>query len=347
VHRVLVIDDHEPNVMLYGKVITKIPQAEAIPFTSARAALTWADINDPALIVVDQQMPEMPGLEFIRLVRELRGRAETPIIMITGQSDKELRREALKRGASAFLNKPVDPIEFLAIAANFIKARALRLDAQAHSDQLAAQVRALSAELETRDRELIDALVRTAELRDKRLADHMTRTALIAERIGTRIGLSQLDVQQLAVAARIYDIGKLAVPDRVLYKSGKLTSDERALATKHAADGYELLRGGHSPLIKLAAEIARSHHERFDGTGYPGNLRGEAIPRAARIVGVADAFAAMTANRPWRDALSVGIALDEIERESGGAFEPRLVGALREVMPDVLEIRAKVPDLLR
>jgi response regulator RpfG family c-di-GMP phosphodiesterase len=345
VNRVLVIDDHEPNLKLYAHVITQIADTEAFTFLSANAGLAWAGMNETSLLLVDQEMGELSGLEFIRLFRALRGRAETPIIMLTGNADRDLRRAALRSGASAFLTKPVDPVEFLAIATNFIATYRVRGDAVARAEANFAHVKALTAELHLRDREEIELLFGVAELRDKRAAEHMARTALIAERIGRRVGLSQIELDAMAIAARVHDIGKLAVPDRVLYKTGRLTPEDRVALNKHTVDGHAMLKNGRSALMKLAAEIALSHHERFDGKGYPGGLRGDAVPQAARIVGLADAFSAMTARRPWREPMTVGHAVEEIERMSGSAFAPTLVGALREAMTDVLEVRAQIPDL--
>lgn len=344
-NRVLVIDDHEPNLMLYARVISKIADTEAFTFLSANAGLAWAGMNETSLLLVDQEMAEFSGLEFIRLFRALRGRTETPIIMLTGNADRELRREALRSGASAFLTKPVDPVEFLAIATNFIVAYNVRGEAVARAESNFAHVKSLTAELTLRDREEVELLYGVAELRDKRAAEHMARTALIAERIGRKIGLSQVELEAIAIATRVHDIGKLAVPDRILYKTGRLTPEDRTALNKHAGDGHAMLKHGRSAIMKLAAEIALSHHERYDGKGYPGGLRGDAIPVAARIVGLADAFAAMTARRPWREPMTVGHAVEEIERQSGSHFAPTLVGAFREAMPDVLEARAQVPDL--
>jgi putative two-component system response regulator len=345
-NRVLVIDDHEPNLMLYAKVVKNIPQCEPVSFTSPQGALRWADINEPALIVLDHQMPEMSGIEFIVALRKLRGRAETPIIMITGNSEREVRREALKSGASAFLGKPVDPIEFLAIAKNLVNAHVSRAESQSRADTAAAQARDLTTDLDARDREEIDALVRLMALRDRETAEHMLRTGIIAERIARRLGMPQFEVERLGLAARLHDIGKLGVPERLLQKTLKLTTDDLAAVRKHADDGFDLLRARKSSLLRLAADIAHSHHERYDGRGYPGGLRADAIPIESRIVALADAFSAMTAARPWRTAYSVGMALDEIEKESGHAFEPRIVGALREIINEVVPALAEVPALL-
>ena len=344
-NKVLVIDDYEANLKLYGKVISRIPQTEVVPFTVSKQALVWCDANDPALVVVDQNMPDPDGLEFIRLYRQLRGRAETPIIMITGTQDRELRREALRRGASAFLNKPVDPVEFLSYATNFIVSRSSRMDAITRAEGLLLKAQALGSQLEERDRLTIDHLGRTLTARDRRLGEHGLCVAGYAEKIARHAGLSVMESATIAIAARVHDIGKLALPDRIFLKTGKLNTEERELAQSHARAGAEILGSDEGRLIAAAAELALTHHEAVDGSGYPSGLRGDAIPIGGRVVAIADAFAALTSIRPWRDAMTVGHAVEEIERAAGTRFDTRLVGAFRDAMPEIIVVRALYPDL--
>lgn len=343
-NKVLVVDDVQTNLTVFAKVVAQIPETEAVCFTSAKEALQWASQNECVLIIVDQSMPELSGIEFIDEVRG-RGNSNTPIVMITGHSEKELQREALKRGASAFLGKPVDPVSFVSLARNLIQLRGARLETMAkagaaHADQQSA-IEALFAQ----ERSTLDALVKIIDLRDPRTGDHCRRVALFSEAIASKMGLSMIEVTQLAQAARIHDIGKVSMPDRILNKPSRLLGEEREAAKRHVSDGTQFLAGFTTPLLRAAAEIVHSHHERFDGTGYPAKLAGPAIPLPARIVAVADTFSALTSRRPWREAASVSIAVEQIEKESGFGFEPRIVGAFRDVMPELLDIRAEVPDV--
>lgn len=344
-NRVMVVDDHETNLKVYARVITQIPNSSSNAFLSPKSALRWSEINDVSLVLVDQEMPEMAGVDFIRAFREIRGRHDVPIIMITATSDKELRRTAAQNGASAFLTKPVDPVEFIALAQNFMVMHNLKREALMRAENAQTQVRLLQGTVDAKDLELIETLERVMEGRDKRLADHCKRTALIAEAIANKLRLSTNEVRSIAAAARIHDIGKLSVADRVLQKPARLTEVERRAAHGHAEAGAAIVRERETPLLVLAAQIANSHHEWFDGNGYPAGLKGEAIPLAARIVAVADAFCALTSHRPYRDALSVGLALDEIERGAGSRYESRIVGALRECTPEIADVRARYPDL--
>jgi putative two-component system response regulator len=328
------------------KVVAQIPDTEAICFTSAKDALAWARQNECVLIIVDQSMPELSGIDFISEVR-MHGNSYTPIVMITGHSEKELQREALKRGASAFLGKPVDPVAFVSLARNLIQLRGARMDSMTKAGALHADQQLASEALFAQERATLEAMVTMIDLRDPRTGDHCRRVALFSETIASKMGLSMIEVSTLAQAARIHDIGKLAMPDRILMKTGRLLGDERDYAKKHVIDGAAMLNGLTTPLMHAAAEIAHWHHERFDGSGYPGKLAGTAIPLFARIVAVADTFSALTSRRPWREAASVSIAVEQIEKESGFGFEPKIIGAFRDVMPELLDIRAEVPDLVR
>ena len=344
-NKVLVVDDVQTNLTVFAKVVSQIPETEAVCFTSAVEALKWAGQNESVLIIVDQSMPELSGIEFITQVRE-HGNSYTPIVMITGHSEKELQREALKRGASAFLGKPVDPVAFVSLARNLIQLRGARLETMTKAGAALSDQQSATEALFALERATISAFATTIDLRDARTGDHCRRVALFSEAIAGKMGLSMIEVTQLAQAARIHDIGKLSMPDRILNKTSRLLGDERDAANKHVTDGTKMLAGFTTPTLHAAAEIVHSHHERFDGTGYPGKLAGDAIPLYARIVAVADTFSALTSRRPWREAASVSIAVEQIEKESGFGFEPKIVGAFRDVMPTLLDIRAEVPDLV-
>jgi putative two-component system response regulator len=344
-NKVLVVDDVQTNLTVFAKVVGQIPETEAVCFTSAKEALQWASQNECVLIIVDQSMPELSGIEFIDEVRG-RGNSYTPIVMITGHSEKELQREALKRGASAFLGKPVDPVSFVSLARNLIQLRGARLETMAKAGAAHADQQSATEALFAQERNTLDALVKIIDLRDPRTGDHCRRVALFSEAIASKMGLSMIEVTQLAQAARIHDIGKVSMPDRILNKPSRLLGEEREAAKRHVADGTQFLAGFTTPLLRAAADIVHSHHERFDGTGYPAKLAGPAIPLSARIVAVADTFSALTSRRPWREAASVSIAVEQIEKESGFGFEPKIVGAFRDVMPELLDIRAEVPDLV-
>lgn len=338
VRHIVVIDDVASNLTLFSKVIGQIGDCSAVCFGNGRDALAWLEQNDAALIVVDQNMAEISGLEFIESYRG-RGPKNVPIIMVTGFADRDLARDAYKRGASAFLGKPVDPSSFISLARNLI---------ELHSSQSSAEATEpasvdLNEDVATSELATIDAFARTIERRDRALGEHGQRVALFSEAIGRRLGLSLVELTTLRTAARIHDLGKVVLPDRVLFKTTRLVGEERELAKRHVVEGAAILAGFRGPTMRAAAEIARAHHERFDGSGYPANLQGAAIPRFARIVAVADTFSALTSDRPWRAPVSVGLAVEQITRDSGLGFEPRIVTAFREALDEILKIRAELP----
>ena len=342
-YKVVVVDDVETNLMLFSKVVSQLPETEAVCFTSSKEALNWLGINEAVLIIVDQNMPELSGVEFITQLRE-RGNMSTPIIMITGHADRDLQRDALKRGASAFLGKPVDPVAFISLARNLIALRGARFEAMAKAEAGRSEGAAHADALATQERATFDALAKIIDTRDARTGDHCRRVALYSEAIGKKLNLSMVELVTLKQASRLHDIGKIGIPDRILYKAGRLLGDEREVAKRHSTDGSAILETFSSPMMHAAAEIARTHHERFDGSGYPSKMKGDAIPRLARIVAVADTFSALTSRRPWREAAAVSIAVEQIERESGSGFEPRVVGAFRDAMSELLDIKSEIPD---
>jgi response regulator RpfG family c-di-GMP phosphodiesterase len=332
---ILVVDDHEPNLLLYKKVLGKIDGTVARCYTEPRAALAWAKARVPLLVVVDHTMPEWTGLEFMAMLRAIPGREGVPFIMVTASDERELRREALRRGALGFLAKPVDPVEFLTLATNVIAADRGRREAVVRADQHAARVREADEGIAARDVRAIDALAGAMAARDPQLAMHGEQVAALSQRLATRLGIASSERDLLADATRIHDVGKLAFSDRILSGSTRLTPAERALIPLHVEHGRAILAAfdeSQSPLLRMAFTIAIGHHERYDGAGYPGGLRADAIPLVARIVAVADAYCALTAARAWRAAMSPGHALGTIESARGTAYDPRVVAALREAV---------------
>lgn len=331
---VLVLDDHEPNLMLYAKVLGKISGVTARCFTEPNAALAWAETKVPDLAVLDQSLPGMSGLQFAERLRAIPGRKNVPFVMVTANEERELRRTALQSGALGFLTKPVDPVEFLAIATNVLAADRRRRDAVTRADEHGARVREAEEQLTSRDAALLEALIATMRARDPKLAEHGERVAALTVRLARRLGVSPADCDLLAVAARVHDVGKIAFPDRITNGRMRLGAADTELVREHVVHARTILGGGESALLRTALIVAVAHHERWDGEGYPGGLRAEAIPLNARIVAVADAFCAMTDERPWRPKMSPGHALAQIEGMRNTAYDPRVVAALRETISE-------------
>jgi putative two-component system response regulator len=339
---VLVVDDHEPNLLLYAKVLAKIEGINPRCFTDPRLALAYAEQKVPLLAILDQTMPGLSGLEFALRMRAIPGRESTPFLMVTANDERELRREAMRRGALGFLTKPVDPVEFLALATNVLAndrgrrdAIARERDALARANEQVARVRDIEELLAERDEQILDLLVATMRARMPALVEHEEQVAALSARLAQRLGVAVAERELLARAVRVHDIGKLAFPDRILQATPRMEKPEPSEVRAHVEQARAMLSAlgdGPSPLLKMAMVLATTHHERYDGAGYPGGLRADAIPLVGRIVAVADAYCGMTAARPWRPATSPGHALAQIEGQRNTAYDPRVVAALREAL---------------
>lgn len=333
--KVVIIDDVQMNVILLKHLVLKMPGCEPVTFTDPQTALEWCLSNDPDLVIVDYMMPGMSGTE---LVQQLRLHyPDTPILMVTANHELAIRHQALELGVTDFLNKPINNTEFLARAKNMLALN------RSHR-HLADEVRKATAKLVEQDRETIFCLAKAAEYRDPETGAHILRMAHYSHHIAHALGLSQEQQDLILQAAPMHDIGKVGTPDLILLKPGKLTPEEFEVMKLHATIGFELLNANSSALMKVAAEIAYTHHEKFDGSGYPRGLQGEQIPLFGRIVAVADVFDALTSERPYKRAWSVDDA-SKLLRDGGGShFDPACVLAFFSHFEDVLAIKARFVD---
>lgn len=341
---VAIIDDTPLNLMLMEKLVARQPGCAAHAFSEPLTGLEWCLRHEPDLIIVDYMMPELDGLEFIRRVRARHERDDVPILMVTASSERQTRYDALSSGANDFLTKPVDAHEFEPRVRNMLKLRQAHLDTRHRAEILEAEVRRATAEIHARELETITRLARAAEFRDPETGAHIQRMSQFSALIAEALGFTRLQVEDIARAAPMHDVGKLGIPDQILLKPGPLTTDEREIMKRHPAIGYEILKDSASSVVQLGATIALSHHEKFDGTGYPYGLSGEAIPIEGRIVAVADVFDAITSERPYKKSWPIASAIDFLRHGSGNHFDPRCVSALLGRMPDALAIRERYKD---
>ena len=342
--RVLIVDDTDVNLRMLGALVKGLSPAQAHSFTDPLLALEFALSTPVDLVVVDFMMPEMDGLEFIRQFRAIPGAQIIPVLMVTANDERAVRYRALESGADDFLSKPVDPLEFLARAKNLLKLSDATRKLTNQAAWLAESVRLATQEVRARERETVVCLAKAAEHRDADTGMHIVRVSHYARLIARELKLSDQDQELLLDAAAMHDIGKVAIPDRILLKPGKLEPEEQAVMRAHAVLGYELLKESSSPLLQAGAAIALGHHEKFDGSGYPQGLQGEKIPIFSRIVAVADVFDALSSARPYKRAWSVDEAADFLRAGRGGHFDPACVDAFLGAWPDVLEIRARFQD---
>jgi putative two-component system response regulator len=344
---ILLLDDEPIAIALLKSHVSKLGDCTPVAFTRPAESLVWCMANEPDMVIVDYVMPQMDGIEFTRRFRRLPGKAEIPVLMVTADNDRELRHRALEMGINDFLTKPVDAVELTARMRNMLALRASQKHL-AHRAQLLADEAAKSAasalEVATRERETLLCLGLAAERRDPETHEHITRMSHYSQLIGRRMGLTAQDAELLLLASPLHDVGKLGTPDHILLKRGKLTDDEFLIMKQHTVIGAEILSQSKSPILQAGAQIAISHHEKFDGSGYPAGLRGDAIPHFGRIVAVADVFDALTSARPYKKAWELDRALDFMREKSGSHFDPDCTDAFFDVLDDVLDIRAQHQD---
>lgn len=333
----LILDDSEMNNLLMMQALKAVPDCEPVDFTGPVEALAFlrGNVERIGILVTDYEMPGMNGLDVIRAARAVEGFAHVPIVMVTSLDQQSLRREALAAGATDFLGKPCDPVEIRARVTNLMKISAAHRQEQDRAAWLAREVAAAVSVIEAREREIIALLMRAAEHRDTDTGNHVARVSAYTGIIAARLGFDPAAVRALQLAASMHDVGKIGVPDAILLKPGPLTAEERLEMQAHAERGRRILEGSTSDVVRLAAEIAASHHERWDGQGYPAGLAGEAIPLPGRIVAVADVFDALVSERPYKQAWPLERAKAFLGEQAGQHFDPACVAAFLEGWDEV------------
>lgn len=321
--RLLIVDDEPTNL----RVLRQILQSDyRLSFArSGKVALELVEKERPELILLDIMMPEMTGLEVCKRLKADPKYAHIPIIFVTALQDAVDEAYGFEIGAVDYIVKPVVPSTVLARVKTHI-----------------SLVRA--EELHETHIDLIQRLGRAAEYKDNETGLHVKRMSHYAKIIAMAYGFDEMAADELMMAAPMHDIGKIGIADRILLKPGKLTDDEYDEMKTHTLIGAEILANSRSRLIQLAHSVALSHHEKWDGSGYPHGLKGEEIPIEGRIVAVADIFDALTSARPYKEAWSVEDALTYIKSQSGQHIDPALPPLLEEKLPEILAIKAQLSD---
>ena len=341
---ILIVDDNQTNVVLLKHLVNRIPGCHPVTFIESPLALAWSEENQADIVLVDYMMPEIDGLEFIRRFRARAENQDVPIVMITTADAKDIRYLALDEGATEFLCKPVDAPEFNARLRNLLTLRRSQNETRDRAAWLATEVDKATRDVIAREEELILRLSKAAEFRDPETGGHILRMAHYSRLIAEKIGLPAEVSERIYRAAPMHDIGKIGVPDGILLKPGRLDPEEFRIMQQHAVIGWEILKNSTSALIALGAEIALAHHEKWDGSGYPNRLTGEAIPLSGRIVAVADVFDALTSARPYKPAWTADRARALLESESGKHFDTACVDAFLSTWDTVLQIRETLQD---
>ena len=329
---IMVIDDQDANVALLRKILGSAGYRRIEAETDARRMLDRFDEHRPDVILLDLHMPHLDGFAVLERLRPKIGASYLPVIVLTADATPEARLRALAAGATDFLTKPFDINEVVLRVRNVVETQRLYRQLERFNAGLELRVHERTRELEESYLDTVDRLATAAEFRDDATGEHIVRVGRTSGLIAARLGLPASEVETIERAATLHDVGKIGVPDAILLKPGLLTEEEFAQVKTHTVIGARILAGATSALLRAAEEIARFHHERWDGCGYVG-LRGARIPLHARIVAVADAYDAMTSDRPYKDAIDPEWALEEIAACSGTQFEPAIVDAFLGLDP--------------
>lgn len=339
--KILIVDDQEISVRLLEEILRKAGYRNITSIHDSReAGETYRRINPDAL-VLDLHMPYLDGFQVMTQLKEMEGDDYLPILVLTQLENKDLRYLALESGAKDFVNKPYDRVEVLVRIRNIIEVHMLHRKVRDQNRILEEKIQKRTKDLRDAQLEMGQRLARVAEYRDRATGMHIIRMSCYAQRLAAKLDFSKEECELILVASSLHDIGKVAIPDSILLKPQKLTNDEWKMMKTHPTIGSKLLAGSASKVMKMAQEIALTHHEKWDGSGYPQALKGEKIPLVGRICGLCDMFDALTNERPYKEAWPFPLAVEEIKKESGRSFDPSLVENFLEILPDIHQIQEK------
>jgi len=340
---ILIVDDQEPNVRLLQKILSGAGYTNIIATTNPVEVENLHREHDFDLVLLDIRMPKMDGFQVMEKLKEIEGDNYVPVLVLTAQNDETTKLAALKAGAKDFLVKPFSQNEVLLRISNMLEVRLLHKQARNQNKILDQKVNERTKELNDTRLEIIRRLGRAAEFRDNETGLHIIRMSKFSQLIALK-GMSEKQAELILNASPMHDIGKIGIPDRILLKPGKLDAQEWKVMQTHAAIGADILSGHDSTLMNMAKEIAISHHEKWDGSGYPNGLTGKEIPLSGRIVAISDVFDALTSERPYKKAWPVEEAIAEIKRGANSHFDPDLVEVFLQVLPEILDVKARYAE---
>lgn len=353
--RILIVDDEAPIRTMLGRLLEGYGYACTLAADAAEARARLQE-RPFALILCDVNMPGESGLDLVTHV--LASYQDTAAVMVTGLDNPQLATTALELGAYGYIIKPFESNEVLINVVNALRRRRLEIETRAHREQLeqtvlarTAELRAAIARLERAERDIrqsreetIKRLAIAAEFRDNLTAKHIQRMSQYCAVLARRYGLDADRCELIRIASPMHDIGKLGTPDQILLKPGKITDEEFKIMAQHSEIGYRILADSDADLLKLAATIAWTHHEKFDGTGYPRGLAGTAIPLEGRIAAIADAFDALSSRRTYKPAYALDQTVDMMKARRASHFDPELLDLFLTDLDEIVAIRRRYPD---
>ncbi|MBT3232312.1 MAG: response regulator [Calditrichaeota bacterium] len=354
--KILIVDDEETNRILLSEILETLGYS-SISVGDGYAALEILDSTFD-LVLLDVMLGSMNGYEVAQRIRNSTGISDLPIIMVTALSDKKDRLRAVEVGANDFITKPIDIIELRLRAESLLKMKDAQDEIKRHRSELEQTVRERTQTLRQTLREVTEARQKTyeaqletinrlalaAELKDRDTSLHIKRMSKICGILARGMGLSENDVELVERASPMHDVGKIGIPDSILLKPGKLNKNEREQMNKHSVIGARILGGSSSDLLQAGEVFALTHHERWDGAGYPYGLAREKIPIWGRITAVADVFDALTNVRPYKKAHSNESALSRLKEDSGTHFDPDVIDVFFLNLMEILNVQNKYND---
>jgi putative two-component system response regulator len=371
--QILIVDDLETNVQVVQRYLELEGYRNIHGLTDPMRVMRRVEDLRPDMVLLDIMMPEISGMALLQQIREQASSRHVPVIILTAADDLATKTRALDLGATDFLGKPIEPVELIPRIRNALLAKHYQDSLERQAAELERLVEQRTEALEQRTRELetsrlevLHCLGRACEYRDNETGRHVVRVGRYVGLLGRAIGLDEETVAMFELAAPLHDVGKVGVPDAILLKPGKLTPEEYELVKRHSAYGkqaLDTLSGEHwqivkthtrigervfgqcrSPILKMAATIALTHHERWDGTGYPLGLAGEDIPLAGRLTAVADVFDSLSCKRPYKPPLPMDQCLEIMGQERGKQFDPRLLDAFVRLRSQIVEVQIELAE---
>jgi len=339
--RILIVDDEPSNLKLLDRILRDQGYDGLDMVMDSREVVAHYEAARPDLILLDINMPHLDGYQVLEQLMALDDPLMPPVVILTAQSGKDYLRRALASGARDYITKPFDRIELLMRVRNLLDAQRAHRMIYDQKNLLEEMVEARTLELLRTRLQIVQRLGMAAEFRDAGTGGHILRMSHIAELLARASGWTDADCELLLNASPMHDIGKIGIPDAILLKPGRFEPYEWEVMKTHAEIGGKLLEGDNSNLLCMARDIAYTHHEKWDGSGYPNGLSGHDIPQSARITALADVFDALTSERPYKKAWTVEAAVELISQNSGKHFDPELITVFLQVLPEILKIRER------
>ncbi|MCK5682656.1 response regulator [bacterium] len=337
--RILILDDNTTNVELLEEIVSGAEYTSVLGITDSREAHDLYKAYRPHLVLLDINMPYFNGYDIMEQFKKIEQDSYIPVLILTALKDDKTRLKALEAGAQDFLTKPFNRLEVLTRIHNMIRIRLLHNKVRNQNIILEQKVKIRTMELENTRLEIIRKLGQAAEYRDNETGAHIIRMSKMCALLGGLAGMNSQKINLLLNASPMHDVGKIGIADNILLKPGKLTFEEFKIMKQHTIIGGKLLEGHDSELMLMARSIALTHHEKWDGTGYPHGLKGDQILFEGRIAALSDVFDALTSRRPYKDAYSYEKAISIIKDGKGKHFDPELVDLFIDNIDDFLSIK--------